>query len=256
MMSLDDIDPAPPFHFVGEVLARYRRKVPAGFCLHIDSGMLPDVGLGTSAAVTVALLAAMQVYAGQEQPCSPSALHQEAWSVIRAVQGQGSGADAAASVYGGIVLYRQDAGVLETFSCLPTFRLYYAGYKTPTADVIQKVEAYRQAAPQAYARLDRRMDACSLAVAAALRQADLAAVARGVREGQAILEALGVCDEPLARMVTFFGALPGTTAVKISGSGLGDCVLVLGAGDAQRCVPYRQIPATFGREGVQVWQTP
>ncbi len=249
-MTLDRLDAGAPFTFAVAALERYASAAAGGFDLTIAADMPPDVGLGTSAAVTTSVLAAVRLHAGHAL-LERRNLHREVLAVIRQVQGMGSGADAAASVYGGIVLYQQETGVLETFGNLPQIALYYAGYKTPTAEVVRIVAGYRTADPERYAQLDARMDACSLAAATALRCGDAAAFAAALNEGQSILEQMGVCDARLGQMVSRLRELAGAEAVKISGSGLGDCVLVTGAVQEAEDLPYPRIPVRLTVEGVQ-----
>jgi mevalonate kinase len=173
-MSLSRISMDKPFQFAGAAIkAALRERSACGFDLLIDAEMPADVGLASSAAVTVAVYAAVRTLISG---CSPSekTVWRDCRDVIRRVQGRGSGADAAAAVYGGIVLYSQDDGLLEHFvRNLPDVSLFYVGYKTPTPEVIARVEARRVKAPETYAAFDMRMGEATRAAARALRDADL-----------------------------------------------------------------------------------
>ena len=74
-----------------------------GFDLIVTSDFSEQVGLGSSAAVTAATLG---VLAHLESNFDPDTIFKRGFEVIRQVQGTGSGADLAASVYGGILKYR------------------------------------------------------------------------------------------------------------------------------------------------------
>ena len=63
--------------------------------------------------------------------------------------------------------------------------------------------------------------------------------------------ALGVCDDTLAAIIAEMERSPGIRVAKISGSGLGDCVLGLGRLDPLDCT-YRQIPVALSASGVMV----
>ena len=95
-----------PFRFVMAALRRYEERLPSGFDLRIESDFPHDVGLGSSAAVTVATCAVLERWTGTATYARPWDLFRQGREIIREVQGLGSGADVAASVFGGILSYR------------------------------------------------------------------------------------------------------------------------------------------------------
>ena len=64
------------------------------------------------------------------------------------------------------------------------------------------------------------------------------------------MEDLGVCDDTLSDIVTTLRSMPDILGTKISGSGLGDCVLGIGTLTTVDW-PYRVIPVHFTTEGVR-----
>jgi mevalonate kinase len=199
---------------------------PGGLDLRIESEFSSKIGFGSSAAVTIAVLAALDALKGR--PARPGDLFRRARAVVRSVQGVGSGADVAASAWGGALLFRQ-AGVRPTR--LPvTFPLIaaYSGHKTPTPDVIRQVNALAARHPRLSAGIFRLMGRCTLDAAAALRQGDLARVGDLMNLHQGLHDALGVNTQGLACLAFALRADPGIFGSKISGSGMGDCVIGLG----------------------------
>ena len=79
-------------------------------------GQFKKLGLGSSAAATVAFSAALRTQASISNSMSPSAIYQIAQDAHHEVQGTGSGADIAASCFGGAISYRwiTDGAVPET----------------------------------------------------------------------------------------------------------------------------------------------
>jgi mevalonate kinase len=248
--SLDAPDISPPFQFVGRALQLLGPGCPSGFALEITADMPPDVGLGSSAAVTVATLAALHAWGGSQGVPDPVQLHREALAIVRDVQGAASGADLAASVWGGVLLYRQTPAVLRRHTLFPGITLVYAGYKTTTAEVIRQVESRRATAPAAFDSLYARMDACTEAADAAFADADWPRLAFALQQGQSLMEELGVCDATLADIIRHLRSTVGIASAKISGSGLGDCVLALGHPAPGAKLPYRQIPVRFSGQGL------
>ncbi len=226
---LFDSFPPPPEHRFAVLAARHAaNQIPDGVELNIESDFSPAMGLGSSAAVTVAILAALQIVAGRSP--DPVALLDEARRLVRQAQGGvGSGADVAASVYGGLCLYRMSDACPERLPRLPPLTVVYAGYKTPTPEVIRRVEAWRKNNPAFYESLFDDSERITTAAAEGFRQSSWAAIGSLMNKAQLVLERLGVSDHTLTAIVTALRSLPGILGAKISGSGLGDCVIGLGA---------------------------
>lgn len=221
---LDRIGSAPKLRFVLEAVKRQR---PArGFSLRIRAGFDSTLGFGSSAAVTVAATAALRAHA--VRPFDRAAVFEESLAAVRAAQGRASGADVAAAVYGGVVLYRADPLSIEPFVCSPPLAACYAGYKTPTAEVIDVVERLRSRHGTLYRDLFRCMDDAVREAAAALRSADWDRLGELFNLHHGLQAALGTSDAVLEALVHGFRKRPGVTGAKISGSGLGDCVIALG----------------------------
>ncbi len=243
--TLEDLTPREPFRFVLAALGRAGLR--QGLDLAIEADFSSTLGFGSSAAVTVATVAALR--AAQGEPMDRGGIFRQSRDIIRAVQGRGSGADAAAATYGGVVLYRADPVEIEALRATPPISVLYAGYKTATPAVIARVEAARQHAPALFEGIFDLMDqACAEAVEA-LRAGDLPRLGRLWNLHHGLQEALGTGDETLARLVHGLRGQPGVLGAKISGSGLGDCVIALGTADA-KLPPYEAIPATLSPEGV------
>ncbi len=251
-MPLAEPDLSPPFQFVSHAITMFAAACPSGFELSIRADMRADTGLGSSAAVTVAALAALHVFCHHTLPPSSADLHRQALDIVRRVQGAASGADLAAAVWGGVLLYRQTPEVVRRHDSFPPVTLAYAGYKTATAEVIRQVETRRAAADDGFRDLYARMDACSLEASRAFAATDWRHLADTLSNGQRLMEELGVCDQTLAAMISRFREQPGIAAAKISGSGMGDCVLAIGSMPDESAFPYTRIPAQFSAQGVML----
>lgn len=208
--------------FVLACLERY----PASGALRLDivSEIDPTLGLGSSAAITVATLAVLAAHGGYDR--SLPVLHEQALAIIRSLQGRGSGADLAASLWGGMIAYR-NLPVQVTPLPLPPepLSLRYAGYKTPTGEVLARIAVQMQQNPDYYDSLYATMgDSAQAAINAAQAQ-DWANFYRALNHYQTHMQALGVCDATQAQHIREALAHPATRAAKISGSGLGDCIL-------------------------------
>jgi mevalonate kinase len=217
----------PPFQFVLAAIKCYEQYCDHGFDLTITSDINPTYGLGSSAAVTVATLYALAHFT--QQTLSKELCHQQAHQIIQHIQGSGSGADVVASCWGGITAYRIQPYDYQTLTAIPDLQLFYAGYKTSTATVIASVQARQNKYPSLFEKIYKAMDHCCREAVTAWQQADWRTVATLMIYHQHLQAALGTSDTHLNRMIECLQSIDGILAAKISGSGLGDCVLSIGS---------------------------
>jgi len=246
--TLDLLHSAPPFTFIVEALKNLPAAPACGFDLAVTSPMSTRMGLGTSAAVTVATLAA----AGQwttGAPLDPSALLDGAVAAIRSVQGVASGADAAAAIHGGVLLYRaQPREILPVCQELPV-TLLYCGYKKPTAEVVRLVQERAGRFPDGFDQLFELMDTAVGEGLLALQGGDLPRLGFLWDFCQGLMDALGVNNADLQHRVEALREKEGILGAKISGSGLGDGVI--GLGHTQEALPDTGIDVRLSGEGVR-----
>jgi mevalonate kinase len=237
----------PALRFVGGALAHHRGHLPTGFDLSVESAIDPTLGFGSSAAVTVATLAALMRFRGVA--VEPAALLDASVRVIRSVQGRGSGADAAASVHGGFVLYRATPCSAQRLAHTHPLTAFYSGTKVPTPEVIAHVERRRAGNEPLFDALFDAIDACTAAGARAAEASDWARFGAVMDVAQGLMDALGVSTTRLAHIVAALRGSPGVHGAKISGAGLGDCVIALGVVDDGALQP---IALDIAQSGVQV----
>ncbi len=237
---LDALTDHPDFRFVLDAVKQY--PLEQGVELKIESEFSSDIGFGSSAAVTVATHAALMrgsrpqgdCYNCSRPPvadvslkcCSRSPVADELFArslaTIHRVQGRGSGADVAASVFGGVVAYRAEP--LEIVPLKETFPLtaVYSGSKMKTVDVIRHLEERRALNADYFEKIFDRMDA---SVGEVIENFPM--LGKNLILNQKLMEEMGLCNAALAEIIQKFQALE--VPAKISGSGLGDCAIGLTA---------------------------
>ncbi|MBQ7251048.1 MAG: GHMP kinase [Kiritimatiellae bacterium] len=246
--------PPGAFRFLAAALAPHADAFRDGIEVTVESGMPADWGLGTSAAVAVAATAAAGAYAGE--PLPPQEVFRRARETILRVQGgRGSGADAAASALGGIVALRvKPDGTAEAERLpaegVPEMTLLYAGYKTPTPEVISWVKARFARHPALLRAVDRAAGRAAEEAKDAAGNRDWSAFAEALSNGRRAQKAYGVEDRRMRELLEMLDNAPGTLAAKISGSGLGDCVL--GLGTAPAAFPCPALRLAVSQNGVHV----
>lgn len=225
-----------------------------GFDLNIKSELKHTVGLGSSAALVAAMVAALG--AQYRQPFDRVWIFNTGLGIIRAVQGRGSGSDLAASVFGGVVAYRpapfECQPLLSASQHLPQLNLFYSGYKTTTAKVLAMVQQWQQQEPQLYDNLYQQMRLCCDLARAAAADGNWQRFGRLMNHYHGLLDALGVCDGTLAQIVYQLRAQQGVLGAKISGSGLGDCVLSLAEPASLLKSDHAHIGVSIANDGVMV----
>lgn len=230
-----DLHPTGLWRFPLAALAEAGSRIEDGVEIEIKSDFPPDVGLGSSAAVTVALCAALRALTGMPHQSGP--LLKMALRVVRAAQGGvGSGADLAAAIYGGVLAYRAAPRAIRQLADSLPLVAAWSGSKTPTPEVIRQVNKRLGRSP-ALPHFYRAMDAVSAAAAAAILRGDPVAAGRLMPQAQHLLSALGVSSAKLDDLIAKMDALPGIYGAKISGSGMGDCICGIGTISAKDRLP-------------------
>jgi mevalonate kinase len=232
---LDNLTDHPNFRFVLDAVKQYPRE--QGIELKIGSDFSSDIGFGSSAAVTVATHAALMqsprswTSATEEDHCRAGAetppldkekLFKRSLATVHRVQGRGSGADVAASVFGGVVAYRAEP--LEIYPMGESFPLtaVYSGSKMKTVDVIRHLEERRSLNVDYFEKIFDRMDT---SVGEVIE--DFKTLGKNLILNQKLMEEMGLSNAALTEIIQIFQALE--TPAKISGSGLGDCAIGLGS---------------------------
>lgn len=240
--------PSDTFRFMVAALRVFADDLPSGFDLQVDSEFSSTIGFGSSAAVTVATVGALLHWSRGSAPADQ--VFHTARRLIRDVQGAGSGADVAASVHGGLVLYRADPLEIEPLAHTHPLTAVYSGSKLATPLVIALVEERRKRYPQIYAQLFDTMDQCTMNAADAVAMQDWKTFGQMLNIAQGLMDALGVNNGALSKIIYDLRADPAILGAKISGSGLGDCAI--GLGRTTPDFPHPVIPVELAARGLVV----
>lgn len=229
----------PKLRFVIQALRAFAPYLQHGLNMHIRSEFSSTIGLGSSAAVLAASLHGLNRIT--QQKINTLALFDIGLDIIQNIQGRGSGTDLAASLSGGLILFepgtaKHSAQIFqlntELASKIP-LSLIYSGYKTPTADVLQQVVEKWHTQNDLQNQLYQLMGQTTRNACEALQQNDMPTFYGLIETYQGLMEALGVSDATLSRILYQMRGCESLQACKISGSGLGDCLL--GIGDLSDC---------------------
>lgn len=224
-----------------------------GLHVKIESEFSHQVGLGSSSAICVAMTAALRTWLGKPaalDDLSRQTIFEEARTVMLAVQGRGSGFDIAAATYGALIVYQLAPLQIQPLPVVPKIGLFYSGYKTPTPVVLEQVAKAAAADPERYQTIYQQMGECVRRAIPCAAAEDWRAFGGLMNDYQQLLVALGVSDDTLDTLIRRLRE-QGVLGAKISGSGLGDCVLSLGPAEGLD-IGYPAIPVTVSPQGVDV----
>ena len=245
--DLDNLQIDPTFRFILTAVKNFPQPLPGGFDLIVRSDFTSTVGLGSSASVTAAMTAAL--FHLVNLPLDPQQIFAHSLKTVRAVQGAGSGADLAASVFGGVLLYRTVPPEIKQLVHIHPLSVVYSGAKTPTTQVIKLVEEKRMRFPNLFQKIYDAMDESAGLAAQAIGAQNWPRFGELLNLNQGLMDALGVSSRVLSDIAYALRGQPGILGAKISGSGLGDCVV--GLGEAGK-FDYELLPLTMSREGVRI----
>lgn len=247
--DLDHLNEQTRFGFLIKTIQYYASVIDQGLDLNIRSDFPQNLGLGSSAAVTAATAAVICSWKGVSKKNND--LFMDCRNIVQQVQGKGSGTDLAASIFGGIIAYRMHPLLIQPLEKRYPITAIYAGYKTATPWVIEQVEKKRDHFPQLYDRLFDAIDDCSRTAITAIQKTQWEKVGRLMNIHQGLLDALGVNDKHLCDIVYALRQTKGILGAKISGSGLGDCVIALGQNKAAQ-YSYQTIDLEISEQGLYV----
>lgn len=243
--SLDQLAEHPKLRFVLAAIRAFADQLNQGWDLTIDSEFPADWGLGSSAAVLAATLVGLEKIT--QSDLTVWQRFEIGHRCILAIQGRGSGADLAASLSGGLVYFEPSAQRITALNKSLDLCLIYSGYKTPTAEVLAQVAAAWQNRPQQRDALYHAMANVTQQAYHALQTNQQTDFYRAVQQYQQLMQQLGVSDATLDTIIARLQQQ--TLPAKISGSGLGDCVLAFAHLD--KLEPYALLNTQISARGAK-----
>lgn len=218
-------------------------------------------GFGSSGACIVALCC----YAHKERTTSENfkaQLLETSVSILRTISQKASGMDMASEIYGKVVLYdpKQIKATALNTALLDQYRMVAVdcGYKTPTARCLDIIN--EKHSPDAQQEIFAQISNCTKHIYQAIENADSSAFETWMQKNNQLLIQLGVCDDTLFDILAALSR-NGSRIAKISGSGLGDCILAFFDTDKDLAFlqtdpllkNFKSKALVFNRTGVEVY---
>ena len=209
-----------------------------GFDIIIKSEIPHDFGLGSSGAILSATMGAMLFCLGKVNINSPdkNELLKLAKKISKTIYPNkkfpGSGYDYAASIFGGFIDYKININkddIINTYPFPFNLILVYSGYKTPTTNVLDLINLAERQNPEFYKKEFYKMHQLILKASELLKNLNIDLYLNQYldicEKYQTHLENIKVNDSALNIISKILK--DNNIKSKISGAGLGDCVLGL-----------------------------
>lgn len=202
-----------------------KNETPVGMNLRITNDAPIGAGLGSSASVVVATIAASQAFL--DINLSREEINEIAHETEREVQGASSGIDPTVATHGGMLFYRNG-----TFESLPLRKLPltigFTGKKGSTMELVAGVRGLHENYPHITNLLFDAIDLISSEARGNLTgKPDLKRLGELMNMNQGILQSMGVSSAKLERLITACRRA-GAYGAKLTGAGGGGCMIALG----------------------------
>lgn len=227
-----------------------------GLNVAVEIDMPVGSGLGSSAAVTVATLAAAARYYGQELELEEVA--KLAHHVELGVQGAASPIDTTLSTYGGAIYLSPDAESLVKLHLEYDLPLVIGHTKREgnTGELVLSVKKRRDKFPEIIDPVFDSIEGVTEEARRALQEGSQERLGELMNINHGLLDALGVNTEPLSRMV-YLAREKGALGSKITGAGGGGSIIAYCPGKIEEVIHELQLveeafPAEISPDGVKI----
>ena len=203
-----------------------------GLNVSVNSDIPVATGLGSSAAVAVATIAATGKLLGikleKEKICSL------AYEAEKLVHRHPSGVDTYISTYGGITIFKRSEKLvpLKVHANLPLV-IGNTGIPRSTGELVGHVRKLKEAHPTIINPIISAIGQLSVSAAQALQEGDLRRLGGLMNVNHGLLSALGVSNEALDHLV-YTARHAGALGAKLTGAGGGGCMIALSMPDKIR----------------------
>ncbi len=281
ILNIQNILPTQPFSYLIKAFQNYQKDYPekfkTGFDLQISSDFSSTIGFGSSSALIICIISALEIYLNQGGHLGPP-LHETlpqklfpkifniSKKLLLEIQGQGSGTDLATALYGGIVFYQAQPLLIQKLdlknlnNLTHLFAAIYSGKKTPTSTVISFIQEAYKNNPDLYQTYFQKIHEIALQAKQAILNNNLNLLGALMNTQHMLMEAMNL-STPAIQTLIHACQSEQLLGAKISGSGLGDCIITLGKlnpntfpqNPAQKAMGILQIPLEISDQGL-LWE--
>ncbi|HET8793348.1 MAG TPA: mevalonate kinase [Nitrososphaeraceae archaeon] len=214
----------PIIYILKKIISNNNKKT-IGIEIKIDSEIPYGVGLGSSAALSVAAVSSINSLYNKYQ--NKKDVLELAIETERIIHKNSSGADCVVSMYGGLMYYQKNKEIRKLkHSNKLNFVIINSGVKHATGNLVSIVQQFKQNNFEIFHRLSKMVtNICENAIGE-LERGNSTNLGKLMNENQTLLEQIGVSNKGISKIIDSslnYGAL----GSKITGAGGGGCVLSL-----------------------------
>lgn len=222
--------------FVEMAIKNFVKKYPlkGGLKITTKSQFSSEFGFGSSSASTVCVIKALSEIT--KANLDNRAIFDLAYKTVLDIQGKGSGFDAAAAIFGGTLYFVTPGKIIEPLKIgsLPLI-VGYTGIKFDTValinEVAKKAVKYPKVIDNIYKQIGRLVEQAKIA----LLNKNWPGLGELMNFNEGYLSTLGVEGKKLADMI-YAAREAGAYGAKLSGAGIGDCMISLAPADKIQAV--------------------
>lgn len=207
---------------IGEAIKHYGRDLPSGFGIEIYSDVPIGAGLGSSAATSVTLVAAVALFLGEK--LDPEVINNIAYEAEKRRHGNPSGADNSTVTFGGVIRFVRDPKIIDPLGInIPdelarNFVLIDTGKPNEsTGEMVAKVRVLREKNPDLVNQTSSRQAELVESLIPAVKTAQVANFMQIIKAGERNLEAIEVVSDSSLEIIKAIEASGGVA--KICGAG-------------------------------------
>ena len=205
----------PQWNYLSAAMAQFPKNLDRAH-IHIDSEFSHLLGLGSSSAITIATLAALQLW-WYQKTIEAQNLFEMGLNCLKHLNKKGSGADMAGACFGGMISFIDRK--IQPLQYNGDFLVAYTGKKASTDQAISRIRYH--------AEYFKRIGQLSEQGIQAIIHHDRLLLGQCMREQHKILCQLGVNITQSDAIIQHCYKMELTDAIKISGAGFGDCLIAL-----------------------------
>lgn len=232
-------------------------KIKSGLKVETTSEFSSKIGFGTSAAVTVSTIKALDELFKTNM--EEKDIFELAYKTVLDIQGLGSGVDIAASTYGGTLYYKNGGEVIKPIKTnkIPLV-IGYTGIKADTTKLVKKVSILKKRYPSLVNPIFDLLEKINKEARKAMSKKDYKRLGELMNFNQGLLSAAKVSCIELERLINA-AREAGAYGAKLSGAGGGDCMVAVVENrkryDVEKAIRRAGgtvIKANLGAEGVRL----
>lgn len=182
-------------------------------------------GFGSSSASTVCVIKALSELFGEKLPNKQ--IFDLSFKTVLDIQGKGSGVDVAAAIFGGTLYFVAAGEVIKSINIkhLPII-VGYSGIKFDTVKLLDQVAEKAKKYPNLINNVYEQIGILVNQARKSLLKSDWQTLGELMNFNEGLLAALGVEGKKLADMI-YMARDAGAYGAKLSGAGMGDCMICL-----------------------------